>query len=361
MRPPGGALDETSLQALAVRGITTLLGNADTTERPPQPNDFAPPPSAELSAAGTEVNVLLPDPDVTAMLQNQTLLADPVLAAQALLGEIATIWREDPVPLPPTVHGIALGLPADLPSGLWSPLLQRIGHAPFLKTAQPDEFLADVKPTGVAATLLDPSTAGFTRTYVTAIRTERDNLAAYRSMLFAPDLLSDELDRDLLYAEAGQYVGDEIHGRAWYDQVHAVTTGIFARAAPNTSQVFTITSKAGTIPLQMGDPGPTPLKMIVVLRSSKYTFPDGDTQTSWKQVVVLAHAHQIVPVRVEATASGQGAIEVFVRAPSGLIVSQGAVIVRSTAINRIALIITLAAALVLAALWSRRLFRRRTS
>ena len=165
--------------------------------------------------------------------------------------------------------------------------MERIGHAPFLKTAQPGEFLATVSPPGAAAVLLDPSTAGLTRPYATAIHTERNNLVAYRSMLSGPSPLTDQLERDLLYSEAGQYVGDEIHGRAWYDQVHSVTTGIFARAAPNTSQVFTFTSRAGTIPLQMGDPGPTPLKVIVVLRSSKYTFPDGDTQTSWKQVVVL--------------------------------------------------------------------------
>ena len=116
MRPPGGALDETSVQALAIRGVTTLLGDANTTARAPQPNDFAPPPSAELSAGGTEVSVLLPDPHVTALLQDQALLADPVLAAQDLLGEMATIWREDPVPLPPPCAGSRSGCPPTCPA-----------------------------------------------------------------------------------------------------------------------------------------------------------------------------------------------------------------------------------------------------
>jgi hypothetical protein len=46
--------------------------------------------------------------------------------------------------------------------------------------------------------------------------------------------------------------------------------------------------------------------------------------------------------------------------PNGQIVSQRTLVVSSTALNPIALIITAGAGLVLVALWSRRLFRRRT-
>jgi hypothetical protein len=356
IRPPGGALDEASVLSLSARGVTTILADPSTVPRPPQPNDFAPPPTAVLPAGPLGMNVVLPDPSVESLLSNPALLADPVLAAQATLGEIATIWREDPVPAPPTARGIAIGLPAALPGGIWSPLLERIGAAPFLTLVRPKTLVASVNPPGAETTLASPSSASFSRSYVTALRTERANVTAYRSMLAAPNPLSDQLDRDLLFAQAGQYVGDELAGRAWYDHVHTTLTAIFDRASPDPRQVFTFTSSSGTILLQMGDPGPTPLRMTVVLRSSKFTFPDGD-----QRFLILARPHQIVTFRAEATSSGPGAIQVFVRAPSGLYVSQEPVIVRSTAVSRIAIIITAAAALLLAALWSRRLFRRRTT
>jgi hypothetical protein len=95
-----------------------------------------------------------------------------------------------------------------------------------------------------------------------------------------------------------------------------------------------------------------------VLRSSRFTFPDGDTQ-----YVTLTRPHQIVLFRVKAIGGGQGAVLVEMRAPkpSGRLVAQETLVVRSTQVNKIAVIISLAAGLVLVALWSRRLLRRRTS
>jgi hypothetical protein len=174
-------------------------------------------------------------------------------------------------------------------------------------------------------------------------------------MLTSSSPFPDRLDRNLLYAEAGQYVGDETGGRVWIDQVRTFLGGVFASAAPDTRQTFTFTSHTGTIPIRMGDPGSTPLRVVVQLQSSRFSFPGGDSQA-----VTLSRPHQIVEFRVAATVSGQGVIQVIVHAPSGLVIDQASLLVRSTAVSRIALIITAAAALVLAALWSRRLFRRPT-
>jgi hypothetical protein len=354
VRPPGGALDDAAVQALAARGVTTLLGDANTVVRPPQPNDFAPPPTAVLPTRGTGgMSVVLPDPSVAALLGNGALLSDPVRAAQAILGEIATIWREEPVPIPPNVRGIAVGLPASLPAGIWSPLVQRLGTAPFLRTVQPSTLVASVIPAGSPASLSTPSPAGFSRPYAAQLRAARTGVASYRSMLTGSSPFPDRLDRNLLYAEAGQYVGDETAGRSWLDQVQAFLGGVFARAAPDTRQTFTFTSHDGTIPIRMGDPGSTPLRVVIQLQSSRFSFPGGDSHT-----VTLSRPNQIVEFRVAATVSGQGAIQVIVHAPSGLVIDQATLLVRSTAVSRIALIITAAAALVLAALWSRRLFRR---
>jgi hypothetical protein len=349
MRPPGGALDDASVDALSARGVTTILGSPGTVFRKPQPNDFAPPPTVQLTTRTTRTDLVLPDPSVNAFLGNDAMLADPVRAAQAILGEIATIWREEPT----KVRGIAIGLPAGLTPGLWGPLLQRLAEAPFLHNVKPSTFAATFNVTGAQETLTQQSQAGFSHPYTTAIRQGHDQIASYRSMLTAPSALPDRLDRNLLYSEAGQYVGDEAAGRAWIDQVRGYVENVFASLGPNTSQTFTLTSSGGRVPIRMGDPGPVPLTVVVRLQSSRFSFPGGDTKT-----VTLERRNQIVEFGVRATASGQGVIRVIVQAPTGRLIDQGTLLVRSTAVSRIALIITAAAALGLAALWSRRLFRR---
>jgi hypothetical protein len=67
----------------------------------------------------------------------------------------------------------------------------------------------------------------------------------------------------------------------------------------------------------------------------------------------------VFDVRLKTT--GQFPLRVFVEAPAGRTVSETTVIVRSTAYSRIALIITIGAALVLVVLWVRRFFRRTSS
>ena len=48
-RPPEGALDDGAIDALALGGASTLLGDVGTVERPAQPNGFAPLPTATLT------------------------------------------------------------------------------------------------------------------------------------------------------------------------------------------------------------------------------------------------------------------------------------------------------------------------
>ena len=357
-RPTDGAMNESTVDALVLGGATTLLGDADTVARPPQPNDYAPLPTATLdTSAGSRVDLVLPDPDSTTLLGDPVTMADPVRAAQVLFGLLATIWRESPVPSAPTVRGVALGLPAGLPGPFWSRAIARLADAPFLRTEHPQDFVTDVNPAGAPAELAIPSLATFTRGYVDDIRADRRDLDAMRSMLVDSDPLPDRLDRELLIAESGVYVGNEQAGRAWIDHVQLTAADFFARAQPQQGQEFTLTSREGTIPLRMGDPGPTPVKLVVQLRSAWFDFPDGSTQT-----VTLDHPNQIVSFRVQATAGSQGhPIQMLISAPSGRLLFQEPLVVRTAAVSRIALAITVLAAAVLVVLWVRRLVRRRRS
>ena len=362
-RPPQGALDEPSLQWLAERGATTLLVQADTVERPEQTNDFALMPTTTVATAdGAVVDLVMPDPGVQTLLGDPTLLEDPVLAAQAVLGDLATVWREQPVPgVQPdgteTVRGIAISMPAALPPDIWSPLIRRLAEAPFLRPTPSVTFVDEVNPVQPPATVI-PSLERFPREYVDAIREQRRNVAAYRSMLAdEPSPQPARLDRNLLYAEAGQYVSDPGVGRRWYDQVNAATRTVFASVLPDVQQEFLLTSGEGSIPLRMGDPGPTPLTVQVVLRSASFEFPGGAQQT-----VTIDGPDEIVTFDVVAKAGGPQTIRVKTRAPSGRDLGEDQnLAVRTTAVNGVALWITAGAGVLLFLMWSRRLFRRPTT
>jgi hypothetical protein len=177
---------------------------------------------------------------------------------------------------------------------------------------------------------------------------------AFASILEEPEGEADRLRRSILYAEASQYIGNEGSGRIWMDAVNGVIDRTFSRLKPDTSRRLTFTSRSGTIPLRMGDPGDRILNVKVELASSRVDFLDGNERS-----VRLDQANQVISFKVEVKAAGLSTIDVFVLAPDGAILSRSELAVRSTAINPTALVITIGAGLVLVGLWSRRLFRRR--
>jgi hypothetical protein len=362
-RPPGGSLSDAAVDALVEHGSGTLLANADSVARPTDPNEFAPPPIATITTArGTTAELVLPDPQVEQLLERDELAEDPVRMAQVVFGELALIWREVPVPPGGTVRGLALQLPAGLPSHLWLPLVRALADAPFLRPVRAADLADTVgapdEPTTLTATV--PRT--FSSDYVAAIKDQRRSVAALDSTLPIDDPLPARLDRSLLYAESAEYLADEAAGRAWIDQVRAVTSARFLGILPDTTPAFSLTSRTGVIPVRLGDPGPTPLTVVVQLRSNRFTFPNGDRQT-----VRMERAGQIVTFRVEALATERSRVVVLVRAPSepdaqaGRILDREVLIIRVTTLNLVALVVTGAAALTLAVLWSRRWWRRPTN
>ncbi len=354
-RPPGLSFDQASIDILSARGVNTVLGAADSVDRPLQPNDFAPPPAAALSTtSGVSVNLVLPDPGAQALLSDPGLLTDPVLAAQALLGELATIWREQPVPEGEIVRGLALELPPDLPTAIWSQALERLSDAPFLDPVYAEELPSSVEPPPDPAALETPAAAGFSASYADDLAATGRRVAAFASILEEPTGEIDRLRRSLLYAEASQYIGNEGSGHVWIDSVNGVIDRTFSRLQPDTSRVLTFTSRSGTIPLRMGDPGGRVLNVKVELESGRVEFLDGS-----ERHLRLEQANQVITFQVEVKAAGPSDIGVSVISPNGTVLSRSVLLVRSTAVNPIALIITTGAGLVLIGLWSRRLFRRR--
>lgn len=295
---------------------------------------------------------MLPDPGVQDLLGSGLPRTDPVLAAQQALGLLATTWQE--APNPQTARGIAVNLTADLglPARFWEAFGRRVSTAPLLDPVTAEELVSGVPPT-YTAELLAPSTASFAADYVVAIRQERRRIETLTSLLPGDTEMADQLTQDLLYAEAGDYVADPTTGRTWIDAVHSSTQAVFDRTLPKPDQVFTLASGSTRIPLLMpGSPGP-PLTVTIELASAQLRFPES-TRT-----VTIDGNDQVVIFPVQATGAGQGSVTVHVMAPNGRELSETTFVVRSTAFNRVAIAITLAAALALVVLWVRRLVARR--
>jgi hypothetical protein len=354
-RPPALAFDEATLDRLAERGTTTVLGAADSVARPTDELERAPAPAAVVTtAAGTPVRIVLPDPSTQALVEDPELRRDPVLLAQATLGELATIWREQPVPEPPTVRGLALDLPSQLPGSAWEPFVRRLTTAPFLEQLHARDLPGAVVPAPEEAGLERHPRRGFSADYLDDLFTTARDVTAFESMVRQPVEEPERLRRAILYAESSRYVGDEAGGRMWIDAVNAVTDPTFDDLAPDTTRVLTFTSRTGRIPLRMGDPGDRVVQVRVELVSQRVDFLGAGERT-----VRLDRPDQLVTFDAEVKAAGRSSIDVYVYSPSGLILAKRVLVVSSTAINPIALIITLAAGLTLVGLWSRRLFRRR--
>jgi len=79
------------------------------------------------------------------------------------------------------------------------------------------------------------------------------------------------------------------------------------------------------------------------------------------QEVELDRPERTLLFPVELRTTGRFPVRVLVRTPSGRVIADAILVVRSTAYNRVALVITLGAALLLLALSSRRFVPRRST
>jgi hypothetical protein len=307
--------------------------------------------------------LVLPDPNTQALFDRTDLVSDPVRAAQIVLGELAVIWKQEPVPIDPIKRGVAIAPPSTLPPAMWAPLLDRLAGAPFLQPVSMSQLVDKVNPDNAneAAPLKAPSETRFPDTYAASIASLGSEVSIVNSMLGTGSDVPTDLRRRLFTATEPTYLLDAPAGQPWLDSVGAATTQAFAAVTPSVSKVFTFTSREGTIPIQMGDPGDQTYHVTVEMHSQDFTFPGGDHQD-----VVVDQPGEVVSFRVTANASGQNPLYLQVRDPNGRIVpvNEGSadpivIAVRTTAVNSIALLVTVLAALGLVALYARRWFRRR--
>jgi hypothetical protein len=353
LRPPGSALDPASLDHIAADGVRVLI--VDPTSVPPesQPLGFAPPPMTSLRTSSEPMTAIVSDPNVGAMLSSELVTEDPVRAAQAVLGELAAIWLEQPG----VDRGIAVTFSEefDPPGAFFGQLVRGVSSAPWLRKSKASA-MSDAFPPNSEGKLADTLPLTFSPTYVDLIKETRRRIDAYRRMQVNESARPDRLDTMLLLAESGQFLDDQSIGLSFVLSAREEIESVFDSVRPDPGQQITLTSSSGTgIPIRVTNDNPEPLRVSVRLVSPHL---DGSPQSS---MVLKADSTQTVNFDVRLNTSGRYPVNVEVTSPTGRVINSDTLIVRSTAYNRIALFITIGAALLALLVWARRFVPRRTS
>lgn len=351
---PGSALSaeaiETLSHTLAGDGATEPLLVDGATLLPPPELILTPPALAQVPA-GEETSVLAVASDPGLAERSVASADDPRVQAHQTIGELAAIYFEQPS----VARGVALVLgeePLD-PLFLRS-LLRAITGATWLRPVPVNSVAAPVpEQTPVARTLADSDNAGFSSRFLDELDRTKDVLLGYESMTDQPGV-GDQIRRQLLLAESRHYLGRDGLALTLLRSARQAVAAEFAKVHPPEGSPVTLTSRTGIIPVTIRNDAGYPVTVRLILRSSRLQFIGGASREVTLERPVQAFTF---PVRTQTT--GRFPIRVEVQTPAGDAITSSSLVVRSTAYNRVALVITIGAALFLALGWGRRLLPRR--
>jgi Family of unknown function (DUF6049) len=349
LHAPQGLVDQASLGRLAGQGVRMLLLSPGRVEMPVQDRGFAPPPSARLEAgANRTVTALVPDAGLQALLSRGLVQDDPRLAVQATLAELATIWLEQPG----EVRGVAILLTGSmsLPARFFPPFIGGVTGAPWLSPVSATGLTSRVPPAEEPLPLIPSEPTTFSGQYLDRLDSARRRIGTLRSILVEQGPLPGELETMVLVSQAGEFLDLEGLAFAFLDQVGQEVDRVFARIRPDISAPVTVASRTGLIPVDLINNSGQDVRVRVHLLSPRLRFVGGATRD-----VKLTRPSQTLVFQVQAQTAGQFPVQVRVETPTGALVSEGQLVVRSSAYSRVALIITLGAALFLIGRWVRKL------
>jgi Family of unknown function (DUF6049) len=349
LRPPGAALDDGSLRGLALLGIETMIAGPTTVVQPPQPLGFAGP--ATVGLGDGSVTAIVPEPSTDAVM-TAAVEQDPVRAAQVVLGELTTIWQE----APGEARSVAVVLAEDapLPGPFFTPFARDVAGAPWLTPSEAAAFV-DASPATETLELADASIRRFPPTYVVSLKEARRRIQTLRSMLPETSVEPDRLETMLLLAEARQFLNDTNDGLAFIAAVQASVKDTIDALSLDTVSAVTLSSDSGGIPITVSNGGSRSLEVVVRLASPRIQGEPSE------RVHLAPGDSQTLRLQARLQSNGRFPIAVQMLAPDDRLIGSQTVIVRSTAYNRIALLITIGAAVMLVAVWARGFVSRRAT
>lgn len=362
-RPPGSALSGPGLDVLGL-----ILGGDGQTEallvnpevlQPGADLTLSPPAVAALPTVAGDVPAIAPDPILEE--RTESLPDDPALAAMWTLGELSALYFEQPS----VDRGAAIVFSEDEAPGIeflrtfLSGLTPRPGIS-FLRPTTATRVL--VAETGVEDPPLEQRriqqssrSASVPDEVASAIEQSSEALDQLRSIEAPPDLF-EQIRRGILISESRYLLGREDLALAFLTAARTAVEAEFAKIqAPDERSRITLTSRGGVIPLTIRNETGYPVRVRVALRASpRLQFVSGASRD-----VTLEPPGQAFSFPVRAQTTGRFGVRVEVQTPRGVPIASSTIVVRSTAYNRVALLITIGAAVFLAMWWGRRFLPRR--
>ena len=191
---------------------------------------------------------------------------------------------------------------------------------------------------------------------VTAISSQRSRLDSFTAAAPSAHAAISQISNLLLSAQS------EILGSGQQARIVSRTGSAIGAQLDQLSvagdKSFTLTARNGSIPVTIGSSAGYPVKGVLTLTSDKLTFPGGTSRYSESVLLNKSTNNRYVPV--QARASGEFKVSVTLTSPTGgLVLTRGAVTVRSTATSVVGIILSLSAVAVLLAWWVRTTVRRR--
>ena len=367
IRPPHSQLDGESmgeLEAAAEEEPPTVLLDAGTALPPEdlEGRGFSPAAAGRVQGGDVELPAILANGSLQSVLD--AVSDDPVLRAQAALGELVVVHQEQPGVL----RGLAVVLgDARRPEGRFvGPFLAGLRSIPLLRPQRAGEFVSELR-TDAEFPLVERSVPRFTTDYEGAIREARDEIARFRLVFPEASSLVSTMGELVLLAEAQQFIRDERAGRGFLTRVHGIAEGRLRLVAPvGAEQPVTLASRNGRVPVSIRNDTEEPVHLRLRLLSSGLRFErDGVFD------VVVEPGVRSFSFFAQTRRGGRFPVDVVLCAPdtppedcepgSSAAIASAQVIVRSTVYNRVALVLTIGAALFLLAGWGRRVIRRARS
>jgi hypothetical protein len=300
---------------------------------------------------GARVEAVMADRGLAAHFRNS---GDRVLAAHHLLADLATIWMD----APRRTRGVVV-----LPPRSWVPsrpfleaALSGLAASPVLEAVSLEQLFTGVPPAtgGRAGRLVRHLAPSRDRALpAAALASAARRVAATQTILPPASPTREHLARRLLTAVSAD-LGSR-RARTLAEAADAAARAVAARIVAPPRRTVTLTAREGEIPLTFQNLGPEPLTVAVRLKSDRLTFPDGAQFT-----LELPPRNHTVRVAVEARTAGLSPLDVVVTDPAGdLQLAASRLEIRSTAASGVGIVLSVGAAVFLAAWWARHLARGR--
>jgi hypothetical protein len=305
--------------------------------------------SLALTHGGSASSVMAAESDGLLARQFAGARTDPALAATQLLADLAMVHFERPNTS--AVRGV-IALPP--PHWVANPvfdrvLLQGLSEDPLVDPVTLSRFFASVTFAG-SRRLASGSGRVMPRALARAVSRARVRLSNFDGALADHPLppIAGQLDHILLASES-----DELSAKqqaAGVSAVEQLLTGQLHLVKFATEKTFTLTARAGLIPVTVESHAPYTLVGRLSVSGNKFLFPHHGTS----EVLRLDHATNASRIDVIVRSPGDLRLRVLLTSPNGqLVIARTLLIVRSTAISGVGVALTVAALLILLAWWAR--------